>query len=84
MDVRTIIGNIDINVLASSAVACFGTITLTGATQIVYCTIALFSFLLTLVHSIDKHKRRMKELDLNNKLLEQQIEKNKVKDESKT
>ncbi len=81
MDVRRILGDLDINNLTSCVVACFGTITLTGITQVVYCLIALSSFLLTLKHSTDKHKRRMKELDLNNKLLEQQIEQNKVKDE---
>ena len=81
MDVRRILGDLDINNLTGSLVGLFGIITVTGVTQIVYCLIGLFSFLLTLKHSTAKHKRRMKELDLNNKLLEQQIEQNKVKNE---
>ena len=83
MDVRRILGDLDINNFTGSIIAVFGTITLDGITQGIYCLIACLSFALTLKHSTDKHKRRLKQLDLNNKLLEQQIEKNKIENENK-
>ena len=84
MDLRRILKDLDINNLSGSIIAMFGAISITGLVQIVYCIIACLSFYLTFKHSRDKHKRRIISMDLNNELLRQKIEQNKVKDEKQT
>ena len=81
MDLKKIIKDLDINNLSGSVIAMLGAISITGIVQIIYCAIACLSFYLTFIHSKAKHKRRIIEMDLNNELLRQQIEKNKIKDE---
>lgn len=74
MDWKGKIKDIDLQNLAGTFIAAFGTITVTGFVQIVYCCLTCISFYLTYKITMSKNKERLQEMKHQNRLLEIEIE----------
>jgi len=83
MDWKGKIKDIDLQNLAGTCIAAFGTITVTGFVQVVYCGLTCISFYLTYQVTTSKNKERLQEMKHQNRLLEIEIERKlkELKDE---
>lgn len=75
MDWKSKIKDIDVNNLAATFIAAFGSVSVSGAVQIAYCVLTFVSFYLTYKMTMNKNTERLREMKLNNKLLELDIKK---------
>ena len=74
MDWKGKIKDIDLQNLAGTCIAAFGSVTVTGFVQIIYCCLTCISFYLTYKVTVSKNKERLKEMQHQNRLLEIEIE----------
>ena len=74
MNLREKLKDIDLQNLAGTLIAAFGTISVTGFVQIVYCALTCFSFYLSYKITVSKNEQKLLEMKHNNRLLELDIQ----------
>tara|TARA_R110002012_G_scaffold162376_1_gene324647 strand:- start:77 stop:334 length:258 start_codon:yes stop_codon:yes gene_type:complete len=74
MDWKNKIKEIDLSNLSATLIAVFGSISVTGFVQIVYCGLTCISFYLTFRHTIKINQQKQIKAGLENELLQIDVE----------